>query len=353
MPSLLEALEQKYGESSTESDGSEEEEGISISIYVPSKSQRTAIPSLLVLNDCDITSAGERQSLIAKCSGVEELDLAKNKLRDWEEVGVTFYFQKVNRMLISNFYQVLSILKQMPRLKFVNLSFNQLSSPLTQLEIDQNLKWQHLRNLVLNSTKVDWKSVQQMLDCLPKLEELHLSLNEYDHVNLCDGKDCMCQKKEENQNSEQEEDEEEEQQEGEEVKCSCPKVDYRKKHKHQGIRKMHFTGNPVSHWREVCKIGYAFPNLESLVLAECPIKTLDLEEENDGDGNEREYLRSESQCESESMESPHDSFRKLKFLNLNSTLISTWDDIERLAKFPQLQRLRIQVRYIIIKTRAG
>lgn len=312
MPSLLEALEQKYGESSTESDGSEEEEGISISIYVPSKSQRTAVPSLLVLNDCDITSAGERQSLIAKCSGVEELDLAKNKLKDWEEV--------------------LGILKNMPRLKFVNLSFNQLSSPLTQTKLDENFKWQQLRNLVLNSTNVDWKSVQQILDCLPRLEELHLSLNEYNHVDLCGEKDCTCPRHEQHNEND------------DEIKCTCPKVDYRRKHKHQGIRKMHFTGNPVSHWKEVCKIGYAFPNLESLVLAECPIRTLDVEEERDGDGNAREYTRSESQCESEnSVVSSHDSFRKLKFLNLNSTLISTWDDIERLARFPQLQRLRIQV----------
>lgn len=229
----------------------------------------------------------------------------------------------------------------MPRLKFVNLSFNKLSSPLTQCELDQNFKWQQLRNLVLNSTNVDWKSVQQILDCLPKLEELHLSLNEYDHVNLCEEKDCRCPKKEENQNESQEEEET--------VNCSCPQVDYRKKHKHQGIRKMHFTGNPVSHWKEVCKLGYAFPNLESLVLAECPITTLGLENGKDGEGNEREYSRSESQSESESLESPHDSFRKLKFLNLNSTLISTWNDIERLAKFPQLQRLRIQVRCLFVK----
>lgn len=334
MPSLLEALEQKYGESSTESDGSEEEEGLSISIYVPSKPQRTAVPSLLVLNDCDITSAGERQSLIAKCSGVEELDLAKNKLKDWEEVCCCLKrsFAGLNVWI----FKVLRILKQMPRLKFVNLSFNQLSSPLTQSELDQNCKWQQLRNLVLNSTNVGWRSVQQILDCLPRLEELHLSLNEYEHVDLCGEKNCTCSKDPENWNRE------------EEIKCSCPKVDNHKKEKHQGIRKMHFTGNPVAYWKEVCKIGYAFPNLESLVLAECPIRTLDVEEEKDGEGNEREFSRSESQCESEnSRESPHDSFRKLKFLNLNSTLISTWDDIERLARFPALQRLRIQVRVFV------
>lgn len=35
-----------------------------------------------------------------------------------------------------------------------------------------------------------------------------------------------------------------------------------------------FIGNPVSTWAEVCKLGRAFPNLESLVLAECPLQSL-------------------------------------------------------------------------------
>lgn len=89
MPSLVEALDQKYGYTSVESDVSEEDEGISIAIYVPSKPQRAVIPSLLVLNDCDIATAGEQQALEAKCAGVEELDLAKNKLNDWPEVSKT------------------------------------------------------------------------------------------------------------------------------------------------------------------------------------------------------------------------------------------------------------------------
>lgn len=86
MPSILEALEQKYGESSTESEGSEDE-GISVSIFVPCRSPRAAVPALLVLNDCDIATAGEKDALMAKCAGVEELDLAKNKLNDWPEVS--------------------------------------------------------------------------------------------------------------------------------------------------------------------------------------------------------------------------------------------------------------------------
>lgn len=89
MPSLLEALEQKYGESSTDSENSEDEQ-ISISIFVPCKSPRALVPALLVLNDCDIATAGEKDALVAKCSGVQELDLAKNKLNDWPEVRADF-----------------------------------------------------------------------------------------------------------------------------------------------------------------------------------------------------------------------------------------------------------------------
>lgn len=86
MPSLVEAIDQKYGFISTDSDGSEEE-GITVSIFVPRRPPRAIVPSLLVLNDCDITTAGEKEALVDKCSCVEELDLAKNKLNYWPEVS--------------------------------------------------------------------------------------------------------------------------------------------------------------------------------------------------------------------------------------------------------------------------
>lgn len=111
MPSLLEAIEQKYGtEAFSDEDEDDEELGISVAIFVPRRPPRTCIPSLLVLNNCDIATAGEGDELTDKCACVEELDLAANKLSEWEEV--------------------LGILKQMPKLKFVNLSFNKLSTPL-------------------------------------------------------------------------------------------------------------------------------------------------------------------------------------------------------------------------------
>lgn len=216
----------------------------------------------------------------------------------------------------------------MPRLKFVNLSFNHLSTPLKDVEVDRNLRWKQLKNLVLNSTYINWESVQQILEHLPGLEELHLSLNDYNKVNLVDEKStCQCETKT-----------------NDETLCNCPKFDNYKSQKHQGIQKLHFTGNPIYKWNEICKLGYAFPNLEVLVLAECPIQSLDIEQCLPEDIQCRNYQRSESECEScNSSESPHNSFRSLKFLNLNSTRLSTWDDIERLSKFPALQCIRVQV----------
>ncbi|CAG9762939.1 unnamed protein product [Ceutorhynchus assimilis] len=292
MPSLLEALEQKYGDPrSADSDSSPDDDsvGISVAIFVPCKSPRAAVPALLVLNDCDIATAGEREALVAKCSNVEELDLAKNKLDQWTEV--------------------FGILEHMPRLKFVNLSFNSLSKP---IDVSLDKRWTELRNLVLNSTHVNWDSVQKILKHLPSLEELHLSLNDYNNVALHEtSTDCDCQNKTDNDNN-------------------CEQL----QKKHSVIRILHFTGNPVQNWREITKLGCAFPNLDTLVLAECPIKSLDI---NNEDPHNRNY-----ESDPVRPESPHDFFNSLKVLNLNSTDLSSWDDVERLAKFPSLRCLRLQ-----------
>lgn len=82
MPSLLEAIEQKYGHDVAEVC----ELDIPIAIYVPKKNPRNCIPSLLVLNDCSIDSAGNEELLQDKCERVEELDLAQNCLTRWAEV---------------------------------------------------------------------------------------------------------------------------------------------------------------------------------------------------------------------------------------------------------------------------
>lgn len=50
---------------------------------------RLFLPSILVLNDCGITKAGDRSDIAAFCAHVIELDLSYNQLNDWGEVGVT------------------------------------------------------------------------------------------------------------------------------------------------------------------------------------------------------------------------------------------------------------------------
>ncbi|XP_012258017.2 tubulin-specific chaperone cofactor E-like protein isoform X2 [Athalia rosae] len=326
MPSLLEALELKYGSSTTDCSLTDEETesgspktALSVSIFVPKKSPRHTVPALLVLQDCDIESAGnDDEKLKNKCKNVEELDLAQNKLTQWTEI--------------------FGILQHMPKIKFVNLSFNSLAD---DLEIKDG-RYDSLKNLVLNGTHASWPTVQGLINLLKNLEELHLSLNEYKTVDL---------------------------------------EFERGRNENTCIKKLHFTGNPIEVWSEISKLGYVFPNLESLVLAECPIRSLSLEENRNtlprsvsqdklppktednenknlpdsesSDGCQENrifteekalYNRTESECESSStkVKSAHDPFRKLKFLNVNGTLLSAWDDVERIARFPALKSLRIQ-----------
>lgn len=129
MPSLLEALELKYGDAAPSSDccclTDDEQDpnpsvlsgsprstaALSVSIFIPKKSPRHTVPALLVLQDCDIECAGgDDEKLRSKCRNVEELDLAQNKLNKWDEV--------------------FGILRHMPKIKFVNLSFNSLPEAL-------------------------------------------------------------------------------------------------------------------------------------------------------------------------------------------------------------------------------
>lgn len=74
----------------------------------------------------------------------------------------------------------------MPRIEFVNLSLNSLQTPILA---PPTCRMDTLRSLVLNNTKLNWYSVEELLKLLPSLEELHLSLNEYTHV-LLDTVEC-------------------------------------------------------------------------------------------------------------------------------------------------------------------
>lgn len=135
------------------------------------------------------------------------------------------------------------------------------------------------------------------------VEEIHLSMNNYDVIDLDDEKPIQI----------------------------------------SSVKSLHFTGNQVSTWIEVCKLGRAFPNLESLVLAECPLQSLmivsPLPEPQLG---LLSYPNQRRRNFNMKLDSPHDAFTHIRFLNLNRTLIRTWNDIDILGLLPELRYLRVQ-----------
>lgn len=234
----------------------------------------------------------------------------------------------------------------MPRVEFVNLSKNLLYGPVTP---PSDCCMTKLKSLVLNSTRLDWESVESLLKYLPVLQELHLSLNEYHNVlidtiieedysevitndfeelniideetenddkinddlylcanngsnnrnrnsnisnsNSCstasisgssssgvEGEISQCIPTTSNNNTNTNNDNTNNNNNG----TSSPSTSYKrsdstssmykKTNAHNGVRKLHFTGNPVTDWAEICRLGRVFPRLESLVLAECPLK---------------------------------------------------------------------------------
>lgn len=316
MPTLLEALEEKYGLGGQRDKLDE----ALVSIFVPKLPPRLSVPELLILNDCNIDKAGEPEDLRRKCCTVKELDLAQNKLENWEEV--------------------FGILSHMPRVEFVNLSLNRLGGP---IELSPPCKMDRLRSLVLNNTKLEWYGVETLLRLLPVLEELHLSLNEYTHVlidtivddgyetetttdeSCCDDTTCQqCQQEEQTHSSRG--------QKRSASECSL----YKKTEAHPGVKKLHLTGNHISQWSEICRVGRLFPNLEALVLADCPIKSLCPPEDNSDE--EQSSSTSSPPTKTES----HEHFKNLTLLNLSNAKIDSWDDIDRLARFPVLKNLRVQ-----------
>ncbi|XP_062053196.1 tubulin-specific chaperone cofactor E-like protein isoform X1 [Lepus europaeus] len=140
--------------------------GPGMGVHVPATPQgspmkdRLNLPSVLVLNSCGITCAGDEKEIAAFCAHVSELDLSDNKLEDWHEVS--------------------KIVSNVPQLEFLNLSSNPLN--LSVLERTCAGSFSGVRKLVLNNIKASWETVHTILQELPDLEELFLCLNDYETV---------------------------------------------------------------------------------------------------------------------------------------------------------------------------
>ncbi|CDQ98186.1 unnamed protein product, partial [Oncorhynchus mykiss] len=121
---------------------------------------RLNLPSVLVLDGCGISKAGDEAEVATFCAHVVELDLSHNQLQDWGEIC--------------------TIVSNIPNLDFLNLSMN----PLSGIELEPGLAevFFRVRRLVLINTRVTWDTVHTLTRQTPELEELFLCLNEYDQV---------------------------------------------------------------------------------------------------------------------------------------------------------------------------
>jgi len=83
-------------------------------------------------------------------------------------------------------FQIAKMLRLYPTVKFLNLSFNNLSSPLDSSILQMDLPYLH--TLILVSTQLQWSALWKLMDRAPALQEIHLSLNDFNTVDVEDDK---------------------------------------------------------------------------------------------------------------------------------------------------------------------
>lgn len=241
------------------------------------------LPPALSLNGCQIVDAGNERRIRELCRNVEELDLASNGLDSLEEV--------------------LKIVKAMPNLRFLNLSENDFSALTTNhhraADCSQSQNGSksllELKSLVLNNTRVPWPVVGRLLDSMPNLQELHLSLNNY--TAMADIESASASN--ENLTGEQ-------------------NRTVQNRRSYPNIRRLYISGNPkLSDWAEIDRLVATFPSLDVLTMADCNFETIpeDLE------------CRLPSSVQS---------------LNISNWPINRWEFVERLNAMPHLVELRCQ-----------
>ena len=71
-------------------------------LYTPRVARRR-LPSVLVLDHCDIDSVGDEHSLGSECSDVKELDLSHNQISKWDEVEYFCVCMKLQLMTYNIF----------------------------------------------------------------------------------------------------------------------------------------------------------------------------------------------------------------------------------------------------------
>jgi hypothetical protein len=128
---------------------------------------------------------------------------------------------------------------------------------------------------------------------MPQLQELHVSLNDYTTVDLQEN-------------------------------ITSP-----------SLTVLYLNSNRIESWSEICKLGHAFPNLNSLVMIGNPLSTFSdsLQTEDSVSVTDDWPLSAVSAAGTD--------FVKLKSLNVSETLLGSWHELEILTRFPCLTDVRL------------
>eukprot|EP00095_Tigriopus_kingsejongensis_P002556 maker-scaffold309_size213625-snap-gene-1.27 protein:Tk02556 transcript:maker-scaffold309_size213625-snap-gene-1.27-mRNA-1 annotation:"isoform a" len=181
--------------------------------------------------------------------------------------------------LLSEWSEILDLLQVFPSLEFLNLSNNILHTPLQPGMITQRgQRPPVMQKLVLNGNKIDWNSVHALIQMMPQLDELHLSTN-----NLSNPTETET-------------------------------------FAHPNLKLLFLSCNPIHDFHGLAHLlTHNCPHLEQLSLSECPVS----------------YIGSTSDPNNPILPS-------LSYLNLSTSKISTWEEVDSLRGFAALNELRIQ-----------
>ncbi|WKY16728.1 hypothetical protein Q1695_001388 [Nippostrongylus brasiliensis] len=254
--SLVYKLEQKY----LDDDDAYMDQDLVLTNFTgstPCKMASKRALELVVLNNANISHLGDVEQVTALMQQVAEADLAWNQIR-WD--------------------CVVAVLKHLPRLRTLNLSFNPLDDELS-LELPHAPL---LRTLILNGTNLALKSLSLILKNTPSLQELHISDNKLDLAA--------------SSGTETEED-------------TSPLS--------ESVKTIHINRCRIDDWGSIVRLMHRFPSRKTVFLCENPIK----------------MVRHHS--------SHNDALGTLESLNLAKTEISDWDSIDNLDRLPSLTDLRI------------
>ncbi|KAL7677245.1 hypothetical protein ACOME3_003484 [Neoechinorhynchus agilis] len=207
----------------------------------------------LSLDDYRICELGSLEYIKETCKRVTTLTLQRNKIKDWKIV-----FQ---------------LLDCMPYLRQMDLTGNQLGSKIDDTEYDL-YTWRPLSYLCLNSMNLKtFKPIQSVLQRLPNVTELSLSMNGIQEIDVSDT------------------------------------------FQHKKLEVLNLCDNLVQSGEQVRKLGRAFPNMKELILANNPISRID--------------QMAIGMCQN--------IFTQLKKISFNNTNVDDWESIVVLKNFPKLK----------------